>query len=114
MRLLSVRKWLPSVQKWLLSRQSLTVTFAKKFTKKNIFGNQSGPSDVHPKTQHKTCAHAGTPTFDHRFQIEISNQFDYRFTLISTVSELFLNNQEELDPETRYTTTVVTTRVQCT
>ena len=47
MCLLSVQKWLPSVRKWLLSRQYLTVTFAKKFTKKKIiFGNQSGPSDV--------------------------------------------------------------------
>ena len=47
MRLLSVRKWLPSVRKWLLREDYLTVTFAKKFTKKKIiFGNQSGPSDV--------------------------------------------------------------------
>ena len=48
MRLLSVRKWLPSVRKWLLREDYLTVTFAKKFTKKKIiFGNQSGPSDAY-------------------------------------------------------------------
>ena len=47
MHLLSVRKWLPSVRKWLLRERYLNVTFAKKFTKKQIiFGNQSGPSDV--------------------------------------------------------------------
>ena len=47
MRLLSVQMRLLSVRKWLPRENSLTVTFAKKFTKKkNIFGNQSGPSDV--------------------------------------------------------------------
>ena len=36
-----------SVWKWLLSKRRLTVTFAKKFTKKkDFFGNQSGPSDA--------------------------------------------------------------------
>ena len=47
--LLSVCKWLLSVCEWLLREMYLTVTFAKKFTKKNnFFGNQSGPSDAPP------------------------------------------------------------------
>ena len=54
------------------------------------------------------------PTFDRRFKIDFSNQFDYRFTLISTVYDSFLNNEKELDPESKYTATVVMTCVQCT
>ena len=54
MRLLSVWKWLPSVQKWLLREMLLTAQFAKKFTKKKIiFGNHSGPSDVSSSSKRK-------------------------------------------------------------